>query len=503
MSARRERLRVTCPAGTIEGWHRGTHHQFLGIPYAQPPLGPRRLQPPQPIAPQGWQALAPRPAPPQRAGRALALRPVGDVSEDCLHLNITVPASPGPHPVWVWIYGGGFTNGDAQDPLHDGAHLAESLGVVVVTFNYRLGLLGFPPLAEAANLGLLDQQAALRWVRENIAAFGGDENRITVMGESAGGMSILSQLTLAGSEDTFQRAVVQSAATSPWLDPDAVARCHHWLSAHLGTPALLPTLQALTLPALLQLGQDLDTALRGTLGHGVFRPQAGAAGLGPTEEAGLAAAAHRGIPLLLGCTAHEQRLFLFPQRALTQEGALGRLRKGLSHRRRSPCPDPRALWNAYLETLGPQPPWQTLAAAETDLYYQVPTLERARAYGEAHRAEGADALWLYRFDAVSPALRGQLGASHGLDVPFLFGTLAHPSVVRFAGADPVRQQLAATLQQAWLAFSTGQNPGWASWNPRRPETGHFDLAGLSTHPTGADLCPLWASAPRSPHVDLP
>ena len=242
----------------------------LASPSPNPRLALDACRPPNPCCQAGtW--------PPRRARRRLSsrarpspLRPVGAIDEDCLHLNIQAPRTPGPHPVWVWIYGGGFTNGDARDPIHEAARLVEKHQVVVVTLNYRLGLLGFPPLSEAANLGLLDQQAALHWVKANIEAFGGNPSQTTLLGESAGGMSILAQLTLAGSDGTFERAVIQSAATSPWLDEMAVDRCAQWLRTTLGTldlPACAASPPPRKAP---ELGAALDEALRPALGHGVF-----------------------------------------------------------------------------------------------------------------------------------------------------------------------------------------------------------------------------------------
>ena len=496
MNAAAPGLSVTCPAGEIEGQETSSCRQFLGIPFAQPPVGSRRLAPPAPLPPGRHQATSAHPAPPQRAGKALALRPVGVTDEDCLHLNIHTPRASGAHPVWVWIYGGGFTNGDARDPIYEAARLVETHQVVVVTLNYRLGVLGFPPLSEAPNLGLLDQQAALRWVRTNIEAFGGNPSQITVLGESAGGVSILAQLTLAGSEGTFQRAVIQSAATSPWLDKAAVARCQHWLQGELGTPDLLSTLRALPLPRLLNLGAALDEALRPVLGHGVFRPQRGEAGLGTADEDGITRAAERGLPLLLGCNANEQRLFLFAQRGLEKQAALRRLRAGLKRSTLPAPPEAGALWAAYESPLDPRPPWQRLAAAETDLYYQVPLLRRGAAY--VRHSQGKGACWLYRFDAPSPALKGQLGASHGLEVPYLFGTLDHPSVRRFAGTDPVRWALAETFQRQWLAFATGEGPSWKAWSETTQESGFFTLDGLTPAPSTKDLNPLW-----TPNLELP
>src|SRR5690348_11209570 len=205
---------VTTSDGAVRGAAAGTVNEFLGLPYAAPPTGNLRWRAPQPAA--AWTGVRDAttfgPSCPQAPS---PFAPPGPFSEDCLYLNVYTPAArPGANrPVLVWIHGGGLVQDGARD--YDGTKLAAD-GVVVVTINYRLGALGFlahPALAShgaAGNYGLMDQQAALRWVQRNIARFGGDPGNVTIAGQSAGGLSVLAQMVSPSARGLFQRAIVQS-----------------------------------------------------------------------------------------------------------------------------------------------------------------------------------------------------------------------------------------------------------------------------------------------------
>ena len=224
---------VTTDDGAVRGVTAGTVDEFLGIPYAAPPTGNLRWRPPVPPAPW-WgarDATAFAPSCPQPPSRSVP----GPFSEDCLYLNVYTPTLPGGDeggdgrlPVLVWIHGGGLTQDAGRN--YDPAKLAAD-GVVVVTINYRLGALGFlahPALASrpggpAGNYGLMDQQAALRWVQDNIEAFGGDPGNVTIAGESAGGLSVLAHLVSTGSRGLFQKAIVESGAFALNQQPLAAA----------------------------------------------------------------------------------------------------------------------------------------------------------------------------------------------------------------------------------------------------------------------------------------
>src|SRR3984885_6148143 len=224
---------VNTAGGLVRGTSSSGVSTFLGLPYAAPPVGDLRWRPPAPAA--GWRGIRDAtqfgPSCPQ-AQVGNPLLPPGTISEDCLYLNVYAPAvgsdDQGGRPVLVWIHGGGLVQDGARD--YDGSKLAAD-GVVVVTINYRLGALGFlahPALASrpggsAGNYGLMDQQAALRWVQRNIARFGGDPRNVTIAGQSAGGLSVLAQLVSPGARGLFQRAIVQSGAFALNQQPLATA----------------------------------------------------------------------------------------------------------------------------------------------------------------------------------------------------------------------------------------------------------------------------------------
>src|ERR1700691_2048234 len=200
--------------GAVRGLASGAVDEFLGIPYAAPPVGALRWQPPQPAASWSGVRAATQFAPhcPQVAG------PFGEAStsEDCLYLNVFTPTGGGLHPVMVWIHGGALVSGESND--YDPAGLVAD-GVTVVTINYRLGALGFlahpalgGPNGQSGDYGLMDQQAALRWVQRNIANFGGDPRNVTIFGESAGGLSVLSQVASPQARGLFAKAIAESGS---------------------------------------------------------------------------------------------------------------------------------------------------------------------------------------------------------------------------------------------------------------------------------------------------
>ena len=225
---------VATRTGVVRGLQVSGGYAFRGLPYAAPPTGRLRWRPPQPPADRSGLRDATEFAPscPQQPN---PFQPPGSMNEDCLYLNVSTPTlnRSTDRPVLVWIHGGGLTQDAGRN--YDGSKLAAE-GIVVVTINYRLGALGFlahPALASrpggpSGNYGLMDQQAALRWVQDNIDRFGGDPYNVTIAGESAGGLSVLSHLVSHGSRGLFQRAIVESgsfALTQPPLaDAEASAR---------------------------------------------------------------------------------------------------------------------------------------------------------------------------------------------------------------------------------------------------------------------------------------
>src|SRR3712207_215533 len=241
---------VMTAVGEVAGELGDGVHVFRGIPYARPPVGELRFRPPQP--PEPWAGARPAtafgsiamqsPSPLENLFGA-AERP--SMSEDCLYLNIWTPGLDGARrPVMVWIHGGAFVTGSGSTPWYDGTRFAARGDVVVVTLNYRLGAFGFLHLADligesfvgSGNAGILDQAAALAWVRDNIAAFGGDPENVTIFGESAGAMSVGTLLALPAARGLFQRAILQSGAASNAMSRERANEVAGRLLEALGIP---------------------------------------------------------------------------------------------------------------------------------------------------------------------------------------------------------------------------------------------------------------------------
>jgi para-nitrobenzyl esterase len=234
---------------------------FKGIPYAAPPVGSNRFAAPQP--PNAWtgvrEAESYGPTAPKGVSKSPYASLIPDLlipGEDCLNLNVWTPDPGACLPVMVWIHGGAFTTGAGSLPLYDGAHFASD-GVVLVTINYRLGADGFLLLDRGtANLGLLDQTAALQWVRDNISTFGGDPGNVTVMGESAGAMAIGCLLAMPQAAGLFRRAILQSGAAQHVLSRPSAELITRELGAMLGVAPRAETIAEVPLPQLLEAQMD-------------------------------------------------------------------------------------------------------------------------------------------------------------------------------------------------------------------------------------------------------
>ncbi|MFC8508010.1 carboxylesterase/lipase family protein [Streptomyces sp. NPDC057411] len=430
---------------------------FLGIPYAAPPFGARRFRAPAP--PEPWtgvrEATAHGPTPPH----APYLPPFDTLipddttrGEECLNLNIWTPA-PGPDgglPVMVWLHGGAFTNGAGSVSAYDGSAFARD-GVVCVTLNYRLAADGFLHLpGRPDNRGLLDQIAALRWIRENIASFGGDPDRVTAFGESAGAMSIGTLLTEPAARGLFRRAVLQSGACHHFLRPASAARITAHLARTLGTAPTADGFAAVPLEELLAAQAELRAEVSarpdpGLWGEAVlnlmpFEPVRPALALPPPDC---------GIDLLIGSNLDEYRLFLAPTRGLdtVTESALHAMTAAYGL-------DPAEALPVYRAARPDATPGELLAAVATDWFYRVPAIRLA---------EAVPGSYLYEFSWRSPRFGGTLGACHALELPFVFDRLHDPAYAPLLGPHPP-QALADAVHGAWVAFAETGSPGWTPYD---------------------------------------
>ena len=467
--------------GEVRGSAGDGVNTFKGIPYAAPPFGANRLRPPQPVEPWsgGRDALAYGPKPPQVPYPSpwdVLIPELDPIGEDCLNLNIWSPdlGSAG-LPVMVWIPGGAFEHGTSAGPFYDGSRFARD-GIVCVSINYRVGAEGFLYLGDGvANLGLLDQLAALEWVQENIAAFGGDPANVTVFGQSAGAMSIGTLLSMPRAEGLFRRAIAQSGGAHQVISPSTAQKVGQHVAEKLGVQATREAIAAVPLDQLLTAQEELKADL---LAH----PDPGRWGtevvvnmmlwqpvidgdvipMPPIDR--IVSGADAETDLMVGATSDEWRFFLVPGGAIehvTDEALAGAVAGyGL--------PVEAAL-GTYRAAHPGASPGDLLAAVQSDWYIRIPVIRLA----EAHATSTA-ATYMYEFAWRSPAFDGRLGACHGLEVAFVFDTLGNETEP-LGGTDPP-QHLADTMHAAWVSFATSGEVGWPEYDLDRRATMRFDTA---------------------------
>jgi para-nitrobenzyl esterase len=458
---------VHASAGSVRGrWEAGVA-VFLGIPFAEPPVGVLRFAVPRRA--QHWDgvrdAVSYGPPPPQAAAFGMERVTAAARSDDWLTINVWSP-DPGPDaglPVMVWIHGGAYAIGMSSLPEYDGGRLAREGGVVVVTFNYRVGIEGFGQIEGAsANRGLLDQIAALEWVRDNISAFGGDPGRVTIFGESAGGGSVAALLAMPRAAGLFGRVVAQSAQGtffSAELAADIATAC----AAELG---LRPTAAELATVAPARLSAAGD-AIGATMGRRLqrwgpaayrsipFSPVVDTDSLPTTPWQALTDGAGRDIELLVGHTRHEHRLFS------ALDGLLGQVTEAQAATALgilAPDPDGARRYREGFPAAGPD---ELHELVNSDWAFRMPTLHLA----EAQTAAGGRA-HVYVLTWPAPGMGGILGACHGLDVPLVFGNLdrGQPALLIGDGPNVEAEALSARMRAGWAAFAADGDPGWVAYD---------------------------------------
>ena len=461
--------------GRVRGQREGGVAVFRGIPFAQPPTGPRRFAAPAPAT--AWdgvrEAFSFGSPPPQSSTYGPAPEPPDD---DWLTVNVWTPA-PDPaarRPVLVWIYGGAFKVGSADAPGYDGARLAREGGVVLVTFNYRTGVEGFAQIQGApANRGLLDQVAALEWVRANIAAFGGDPELVTVFGQSAGAASVAALLAMPRAAGLFRQAIAQSVPGICFSSPLA-ADIGEAIAAELGLRATTADLSGVDPVRLVAAGDAVNVKLHQY--HGRWGPAAHTASpfapvvdgevLPATPWQALAAGAARDVRLIAGHTRDECRLFLAMEGRL---GAISDEQAAQSLRLLGPGPDGE---RAYREAFPGASAESLYERVQNDWVFRMPTLNLAEA-----QTAGGGVVYLYELAWAAPANGGLLGACHGLDGPLVFGNLHEGFAARLIGPAPypAAEEVSAQFRTAWTRFAVTGDPGWPAYDPQRRLTRVFDL----------------------------
>ncbi len=466
----------------------GAVTRFLGVPYGGPVDGAGRFLPAPPVV--GWSGVrdctaigpaAPQPAlsfgPSERGqvmlGLTAELQASEPQGENCLVLNIWAPNSPSSvgRPVMFSIHGGAHTIGSGSMAVFNGRWLAEHHDVVVVSVNHRLGALGYlfvegvlgDAYAGSGNVGNLDLVTALAWVRDNIGVFGGDPGNVTIFGQSGGGAKVSTLMAMPAATGLFHRAIVQSGPKLDAITADAAEDTTRALLADLGFG---DSRDLLVVPAATLIA-SLVRVLGSPLGAGRTRP--GGRMFGPVMDGVVlprhpfepdAPSVSSGVPLLIGTTRDEMRMFTYPNEALDSlddAGAAATVEtifpgRGLP------------LYKTYQSCRPNATPAQRLAAVLTDSV-RVGSIRMA----ERKAAHGVAPVWMYRFDYETDALDGVLGSPHGLDIAYTFG---NPDLSAMSGSGPDRYQIANWVSTIWTAFArTGnpQTPSLPSWPPYEPD----------------------------------
>ncbi|GAA4061534.1 carboxylesterase/lipase family protein [Nonomuraea soli] len=435
--------------GKIRGRIQDGVAAFLGVPYAAPPFGARRFLAPQPVTP--WDGVrdclsfgATAPKRPYRPPLDEILPDPDVAGDDCLNVNVWTP-SPAPGlslPVMVWIHGGSLRNGSNTIPLYDGAAFARD-GVVLVSVNYRLGVEGFGVFPDAPdNRGLLDQLEALRWVRDNIAAFGGDPGNVTVFGESAGAICIAALLTSPHARGLFHRAAMQSGPP-------------HTVSRKEGAKIVKVMARALGVPPRAAAFADVDPSSlldAQVTATSKGNPITGGPGFHIVTDGDVVVpdgALPADVDLLVGANREEYRLWLVPTGAVHRISPLVLRLAMLKF---------RIPWRAaglYRSSRPGAPPGEILGEIATDMLLRGPINRLA----DSHRGRS----FVYEFAWRSP--ERDLGACHALEIGFVFDNLA---AARELTGPEAPQPLADTMHRAWIAFASGGDPGWPAWDASRP-----------------------------------
>ncbi|MFF5668746.1 carboxylesterase/lipase family protein [Streptomyces hygroscopicus] len=470
---------VTTARGAVRGLRRDGAAVFLNIPYAAPPRGAGRFAPPRPHEP--WDgirdATVPGPNAPQSERRlgSVDMSPYfgegWSRGEDYLTVNVWAPEGAGGGlPVMVFVHGGGFVAGSTRSALYDGSAFARD-GVVLVTLNYRLGIAGFLDLPGApANRGLLDVVAALRWVGENIAAFGGDPHNVTLFGQSAGATIVGGVLATPGAAGLFRRAIVQSGSGLGAFTTEQAARVTWAAAEALGVEPRAEDFAEISDDRLVEAaarlaGIDLRTATH----HDPL------AGLSPFSlvldtqpAASVATGPGAGVDLLIGTNTEEGNLYLVPVGTYATSTA-GDVEAAAARAH----PDPARLVETYRRSR----PEASSAELRSAILGHALFGAGSWALADAHAAHPGSATYAYEFGWRSHALDGELGATHAMELPFVFD-LAHLPRLRgpaaLLGPDEPPAGLAARVHRTWVRFAETGHPGWEPYDTRRRATMRID-----------------------------
>jgi para-nitrobenzyl esterase len=458
-------------AGQVRGYLEDRVQIFKSIPYGASTAGANRFMPPQ--KPQPWtgvrDAFEYRGRAPQVVGgepaEMLPTDPREPQSEDCLMLNVWTPATTGRRPVMVWLHGGGFFSGSGSYSIYAGKELARKHDVVAISVNHRLNVMGFLHLAQyggkwasASNAGMLDIVRALEWVKENIAAFGGDPDNVTIFGQSGGAGKVATLMAMPPARGLFHKAIAQSgAALTAAPKAQAVASTEQFLKGLQITPDQLDRLQTIPLEQIIETmtamsGGGPAGAAFGAVVDGTSLPA------NPFDPAAPAQSA--AVPFLTGTTATETTFFLPDERLRPIDE--NELRSRVTALLKVGAPAADTLIALYRKNHPGRDNIDLFLRLDTDASFFRQGVDTQA----ERKAAQAAPVYMYRFEYYSPVREGRLRAMHCMEIPFVFDNLEAGKV--YTGSGPAAQRIADQMSAAWVAFARTGKPdhrGIPAWTP--------------------------------------